>query len=134
MGSKEQLANIERGYDAMSQLDADAMVAIMQPDCELRSRVAAAEDVTYRGHDGIRDYIADMAEAFEWVRTEPLEVIEEGDRAVVFNRFQARGRRSGVEVEERFFQAIKFRDGKLRWTAFYPSKAEALEAVNLKNL
>ena len=122
---------IKRAYEAMSRLDAEAMVALCEPDVEFRSRVAEADDVTYRGHDGVRDYIASMAEVFEWVRTEPLDVIDGGDRAVVCNRFRARGRHSGAEVEERFFQAIRYRDGKVRWWAFYPSRTEALEAVGL---
>jgi len=93
-------AGIERAYEALSRLDAEAMVSLCEPDVEFRSRIAEADDVTYRGHDGVRDYIASLAEVFEWVRTEALEVIGEGDRAVVCNRFRARGRRSGVEVEE----------------------------------
>ena len=115
----------------MSRLDAEALVAVCDPDVEFRSRIAEADDVTYRGHAGVRDYIASLAEAFEWIRTEPLDVIEAGDRVVVCNRFRARGRGSGVEVEERFFQALRFRDHKSLWWAFYPSKAAALEAVGL---
>ena len=61
-------------------------------------------------------------------------MIEEGDRAVVCNLFRARGRGSGAEVEERFFQALRFRDHGSLWWAFYPSKAEALEAVNISAL
>jgi uncharacterized protein len=129
--SQENVEGIKRAYEAMSRLDADALVALCDPDVEFRSRVAESDDVTYRGHDGVRDYIADFAEVFAWVRTEPLEVIEEGTRAVVCNRFRARGRHSGVEVEERFFQALRFRDGKVLWWGFYPSRTEALEAVGL---
>jgi ketosteroid isomerase-like protein len=114
-----------------SRLDAEAMVAPCEPDVEFRSRIAEADDATYRGHGGIRDYMASLAEVFEWVQTEPLEVIEGSDRAVVCNRFSARGRHSGVEVQERFFQALRFRDRKVQWWAFYPSKAEALGAVGL---
>ena len=125
-------AGIERAYEALSRLDAEAMVSLCEPDVEFRSRIAEADDVTYRGHDGVRDYIASLAEVFEWVRTEALEVIGEGDRAVVCNRFRARGRRSGVEVEERFFQALRLRDGNVLWWALYPSKAEALKAVGLE--
>src|SRR5215216_5254000 len=122
--SQEIVENIERGYEAVSRLDAEALVALCEPNVEFHSRVAEAEGVTYRGHDGVRDFIAGLSEAFEWVRTEPLEVIDGGDRAVVCNRFRARGRGSEVEVEERFFHAIRARHGKaLRW-AFYPSKAE----------
>jgi ketosteroid isomerase-like protein len=129
--SQENIEGIKRAYEAMSELDAEAMVGLCEPDVEFRSRIAEADDVTYRGHDGVRDYIASLAEVFEWVRTEPLDVVDESDRAVICNRFRARGRHSGVEVEERFFQALRFRDGKVLWWAFYPSKAEALEAVGL---
>jgi ketosteroid isomerase-like protein len=115
----------------MSRLDAEALVAVCDPDVEFRSRIADADDVRYHGHAGVRDYIASLAEVFEWIRTEPLDVIEVGDRVVVCNRFRARGRGSGVEVEERFFQALRFRDRKSLWWAFYPSKAAALEAVGL---
>jgi ketosteroid isomerase-like protein len=129
--SQQYTENIARAYKAMSRLDAEAMVALCEPDVEFRSRIADADDVTYRGHDGIRDYMANLAEVFEWVQTEPLEVVEGSDRAVVCNRFRARGRHSGAEVEDRFFQALRFRDDKVQWWAFYPSKAEALEALGL---
>jgi uncharacterized protein len=129
--SQQNVERIERGYQAVSQLDAEALVAICEPDVEFRSRVGEAEDVTYHGHDGLRDYIASLAEVFEWVQTEPLEIIDGGDRAVVCNRFRARGRRSEVEVEDHFFHAIRLRNGKALWWDFYPSRTEALEAVGL---
>jgi ketosteroid isomerase-like protein len=129
--SQENVEGIERAYEAVSRLDAEALVALCDPAVEFRSRIAAAEDVTYRGHDGVRDYMTSLAEVFEWVQTEPLDVVEESDRAVVCNRFRARGRHSGVEVEDRFFQALRFRYGKVLWWAFYPSQTEALEAVGL---
>ena len=99
---------------------------------EFRSRVGEADDVTYHGHNGLRDYIASLSEVFEWVQTEPLEIIDGGDRAVVCNRSRARGRRSEVEVEQHFFHAIRLREGKALWWDFYPSRAEALEAVGLR--
>ena len=129
--SQEHIENIQRAYEAMSRLDAEALAALCEPDVEFLSRIAEADDVTYRGYDGVRDYMASLAEVFEWVQTEPLEVVEGSDRAVVCNRFRARGRQSGVEVEERFFQALRFRNGKVRWWGFYPSRTEALEAMGL---
>jgi ketosteroid isomerase-like protein len=131
--SQENIERIERAYEAMSRLDAEGLADFCDPDVEFRSRVAEADDATYRGHDGVRDYIASMAEVFEWVQTEAFDVVEESDRAVVCNRFRARGRHSGVEVEERFFQALRFRNGKVLWWAFYPSKTDALEAVGLSD-
>jgi hypothetical protein len=54
--------------------------------------------------------------------------IDGGDRAVVRNRLRARGSRS----EDHFFHAIRLRNGKALWWPFYPSRAEALEAVGLR--
>ena len=129
--SQHYAENISRGYEAMSRLDSEGLVALCDTDVECHSRITEAEDVTYRGHDGIRALIANLAEAFEWVQTEALDVIEGDDRAVVCNRFRARGRGSGAEVEQHFFQAMRFRDGKALWWAFYPSKVEALDAVDM---
>jgi len=126
-------AVIERAYEALSQLDAEAVVSLCEPDVEFRSAIAEADDVTYRGHDGVRDFIASLAEVFEWIRAEALDVIGEGDRAVVCNRFRACGRRSGVEVDQRFFQALRFRDGNVLWWGSFPSKADALKAVGLED-
>lgn len=130
--SQENVPNIERAYEAVSRLDAEALVALCEPDIEFRSRVGEADDVTYHGHDGVRDYIATLSEVFECVRTEPLEVIDRGDRAVVCNRFQARGRLSEVEIEDHFFHAMRIRNGKALWRDFYSSRPEALEAVGLR--
>jgi hypothetical protein len=45
------------------------LVALCEPDVEFHSRIAEAEHVTYRGQDGLRDYVASMSEAFEWIPT-----------------------------------------------------------------
>jgi ketosteroid isomerase-like protein len=125
-------ALVKRAYEALSRLDAEGLVALCEPDVEFRSSIADADDVTYRGHDGVREWIASLAEAFEWVRAEALEVRGEGDRAVVCNRIRARGRRSGVEVDQRFFQALGLRDGNLLSWVSFPSKAEALKSAGLQ--
>jgi uncharacterized protein len=130
--SRENVQNIRRGYEAISRMDAEALAALCEPDIEFRSRIGEAEDVTYHGHDGVRNYIASLSEAFEWLRAEPLEIIDGGDRAVVCNRMRARGSRSEVEVEVHFFHALRLRNGKAVWWDFYPSRAEALEAVGLR--
>ena len=107
------------------------MVALCDPDVEFRSRIASAEGVTYQDHAGrCRRFHRGLARPGR-AADESLKVIDGGDRAVVCNRFRARGRHSGVEVEERFVQALRYRDGKVLWWGFYPSRIQALEAVGL---
>jgi ketosteroid isomerase-like protein len=129
--SNENVEIVRRALEAHSHMDADAMVALCDPEVEYQSRITAVDEVTYQGHDGIRRYIARLAEVFDWIDAEALEVLEDGDRAVITNRFRARGRGGGVEVEQRFFVAIELRDRKLVWWKAYGSKHEALEAADM---
>jgi ketosteroid isomerase-like protein len=114
-------------------MDADALVALCDPDLAFESRITAVEDATYQGHDGIRRYIANLAEAFEWIEVERFDVFEDRDRAVFTNRFRGRGRGSGVEVEQRFFLAVKGYAERLVWWGFFDSRSAALQAVGLQD-
>jgi ketosteroid isomerase-like protein len=129
--SRENVVIVRRALEAHSRMDADAIVALCDPQVEYQSRITPVDEVTYQGHDGIRRYITRLVEVFDWIDVEPLEVLEDQDRALVTHRFRARGRGGGVEVEQVFFVAIEFRDGKLvRWKVS-GSKNEALEAARL---
>ena len=45
----------------------EAVPALWDPSCEYIRVTAALEPQTYRGHDGIRRYLGDMADAWgEW--------------------------------------------------------------------
>jgi ketosteroid isomerase-like protein len=130
--SRENVEIVRRASEAHGRLDANAMVALCDPEVEYQSRITAVDEVMYQGHDGIRRYFTRLTEVFDWIDVKPLQVLEDADRAVVTQRFRARGHSGGVEVEQRFFVAIKFRDGKLvRWEV-YGSKHEALEAAGLQ--
>ena len=67
--------------------------------------------------------------AFEAVRWELLDVRGSGDRGVA--HFRMAGTLESVTVEQTIWQAVKLRDGKLMWWAFYRDAGEALEAVGL---
>jgi ketosteroid isomerase-like protein len=60
------------------------------------------------------------------------EVVEEGDRVVAHVHITARGRGSGVEVDVRFYAQFKVRDGKVVYIYDHEDRAEALEAVGLR--
>lgn len=56
---------IEAAFDAVSRMDAHALLALCDPDVSFESRITAIEDAAYRGHEGVRCYIANLAEAFD---------------------------------------------------------------------
>ena len=56
-----------------------------------------------RGHESLRRYWDEVWETWEGVRMDPLEVFDVGDaRYVVDVRLWGKGKRSGVEVDQRF--------------------------------
>jgi len=53
----------------------------------------------YSGHTGLRDWAADMREAWDLIHVTPLEIVDAGDVLVVLARTHLRARGSGVEFE-----------------------------------
>jgi ketosteroid isomerase-like protein len=60
------------------------------------------------------------------------EVAAEGDSVVLAVQVTARGKTSGAEVEFRFYAHVKLRDDKVVYIYDYEDRAEALEAVGLR--
>jgi ketosteroid isomerase-like protein len=119
-------------WDAVGRLDAEALIEVCDADVTFESRITALEQHVYRGHEGIRRFIANLADAFEWIEVERSDVVQDRDRAVITNRFRACGRGSGVEVEQQFFVAMKGEGGKLTSWRLLDSRSAALRAVGLE--
>ena len=116
-------------YDGMLEF----FISNSTPDIELYSRFGGFSGEPYRGHDGLRAWLADIEENFE--RFDPWldEARAAGDDRVVALggiRFRARG--SGVDMAERMGWVYEFRNGLLSRMMFYGSSSEALEAVGLR--
>jgi hypothetical protein len=67
------------------------------------------------------------------LRWDPEEIIDVDDfRVIAVNHVRMRGRESGVEVDAVGAQLWTISEGKSRRLKLYQSKAEALEAVGLR--
>ena len=96
-------ANVEvvrRALDAAARGEAEELLSCTDPDVVLSSAVVGrAEGKTYRGHDGVRSWLNDAREAFEYFSFNPTELRDLGDRVLALGQFEAQGRRSGVELD-----------------------------------
>ena len=94
----EELAR--EAYAAFNRGDLPGALRRLDPEIEwhMSSRFARGARV-YRGHDGVRAIFANFAETFDDFRTEPLEVIDTGERLVVPVRMTGRQRGDGGPVE-----------------------------------
>jgi ketosteroid isomerase-like protein len=91
------------------------------------------EGRTYRGYDGLRQYFADMKDAWAEFRRDIEGVTDAGsDRVVVFFRLLGTARASGVPVDERVTTVFHLRGGRLHRMVVYRDRDEALEAAGLR--
>jgi ketosteroid isomerase-like protein len=112
--------------DAWNRRDLHAALERMHPQCEVRP-VEAIE--TLHGHDGVAAAFRDWFDAFEEFSIEPKDRIAHGDRVLVPVRQRARGKGSGLEIEERFYQLFTLRDGMVLRFEEYSEEADALRAL-----
>jgi ketosteroid isomerase-like protein len=82
-----------------------------------------------RGHQNMRRYWYELRETWGGLRLDPLEVFDVGDgRYVVDLRLWGKGKRSGVEVEQRFafLYTLRPEDGKVVRAQLFPDLAAAI--------
>ena len=121
---------VRRAYDAYQRLDLEAFVALHHPQCEISPMIGGVEGgTTYRGHEGVRAYWADMHAAFEAWRPEAEEIRDHGDAIVIRVSAGGRGRDSGVPIAQKLWQVVRVREGRAAWWASYLNEEEALEAA-----
>ena len=84
---------------------------------------------TLHGHEGVAKAFRDWFEAFEEFTIEPEDFSAHGDRVLVAMRQRARGKGSGLEIEERFYQLFTLRDGKVFRFEEYSEHVDALKAL-----
>ncbi len=120
---------VQAAYDAFKRQDAEALIALSHPDIEFGGS-AAAPDNLYRGHDGIRKYMADIDGAFghEW-NADVERIAEAGqDRVVIVARIFGPGK-GGLPLDLHLAHVWELEDGKLRRGTVYLDPHEALHAV-----
>jgi ketosteroid isomerase-like protein len=127
------MSNAERllaAYDAWNRDDCAAWLELLDPEIEIStSGVFPDFAPLYRGRGEAAKFWRRLREPWEEFRIEVDEIEAEGDCVVAAIRFCARGADSGVEVDMRFANAIRVRDGLATKLANRRTAEEAREAV-----
>ena len=123
---------IRRLVEAFNDRDLEAMFKELQPDAELHPLRAQLEGKAYRGHEGLREMLADFDEDWEFVQMDPDELRDAGDTVVVLGRLQARGRTSGAELDVPMGFVWRLRDGKAAYAETFSKPEDALRAAGLE--
>ena len=131
--SQENVDVLKAGYEAFAKGDLDAALAIMDPEIEVLDHDRVLDSPKeYRGPQGVIQMTMEAAASFDEHRYEPEDFREVGDRVIVSVRRRGRGKGSGIEVDEAQWHVWDFREGKAVRLRTFVSRAEALEAVGLR--
>ena len=125
-------ANVElvrRAYEALNAGDMDGLIEICDPGFELDMEERVFNPATYRGHDGIRRFYAEVREVWEDYRWEPEELIDRGDQVVALLHARGRGRGSGLEIDRRVAMVWTVAGEKTLALRFYVDREAALRSA-----
>jgi ketosteroid isomerase-like protein len=105
---------LERFYDAFNARDLPRILEEIHHEIEFESRFARAGGTTYSGHEGVRGWLDDLADAWEYIRVLVGDTHDPAtDRTIALITLRGKGRTSGIELNERAAHEVTWRDGKL---------------------
>jgi ketosteroid isomerase-like protein len=122
---------LAQARDAYNARDADAWIAVWNPDCEWHQFLTAREegDPGYHGHNGIRAWFEDVDEMFSEGHVELDTFREVGNRLLVLGEMTAKRRTDGAEVRSDVAWVVEPRGEKLQRGWAYPSHEDARRAA-----
>ncbi len=126
--SEENVEIVRAAFDAWNRGDSDAWISAWDEQGVFHPLRAELEGGAYRGHDGLRRFIEEMAAEWEEVRFEVDEIRDTGERMVASGRIRARGRASGMDLDVPLGVVGILQQGKIVYARFYSDPAEALAA------
>ena len=127
--SQQNVEAFKRFADGNNRRDVEAMLEELDADVEWHSAILGSlsgEATVHRGHDGVREMLRDLYEAFSEFQVEFSDIRDRGDRSVAIGRWITRGEESGVEVTPPLASVVDFRNGKAIRVKSYLDPEDAL--------
>jgi ketosteroid isomerase-like protein len=121
---------VRKVFAAFSRRDVDALLALCDPEIVFVPPTGrlAGRDEPYRGHDGLRTYMADVSRVWQELRSEPDEYVEiDDDRVLCTGRVYAWG--VGRVIDAPAGWVWRVRDGLVVEGRVYETRRAAYEAV-----
>ena len=127
--SEESVETIARAFTAFNRRDMAALLSFCAPDVDWIPMRESAAGRVYRGHEGVRQALDDIAQEFDELQNDPRRWTDLGDRVVVAGRFVAKERATGLRVDNPGAWLCELRDGLVTHVQSFASEEAALEAA-----
>lgn len=129
----EQNIEIARTFTwAFNEGDIETVISCCDPSIEFHSTFAAVGGELYHGHEGMRRWHRELAEAWGGeIRSEPEAFFDLGEYTLVFTVLHGRGQQSGAEAELPVAAVVRFRDGLIVYYRAYIHREDALTVLGV---
>jgi len=130
--SHENVESSERVWDRFMAGDIPGVLALLDPDVEVREPPDLPGATVYHGHAGWQAQLDKFDEAFTGFAYERLECIDCGDEVVSVIRASATAASSGIGGSFTYAQVETWQAGRATLIRYFTNRAEALKAVGLE--
>jgi ketosteroid isomerase-like protein len=123
---------VQQIFAAFEHRDAEAVVTLCAADVvfePVTARVAAG-GAPYRGHDGMRAYIADVGRVWQELRPSP-DAFHEGEDGIVVATGRVYAWGAGRVVDSPAGWLFRMRDGFVAYGRIFETASGALEAAGM---
>ena len=104
-------------------------LGLIHPDVVWVPLRAMLDGDVYRGHDGIRRFMADMDEDIEHMQVQMDDAFEVGENVVLYGAIVGRGLGSGMDLNLQLGWVIHVRHGRVDYLRAFSDRDEALTAA-----
>jgi len=126
------VARIRAAIERWNAGDRTAPLEDIDPEVEIRTGIGDAfQGEPFRGHEGARQWLAGLDENFETWEILMDECREQGNVVLVLGGVRAKGRGSGIELEQEIGWVYEFRDDKMIRLHTYYDREQAIAASGL---
>ena len=130
--SEENVDRVRDVYEEWARGNMSAAVEMFHPEIVFESFMPdASEEVVANGPEEVGAFMTEFLAQWANFRLIGEDFRDAGDKVFVAGRQTARGRQSGVKVEQPMFSVWAFRAKKVVRLRFTPSREKALEAAGL---
>ena len=131
--SLENVEVVRQVIDAVARQDLSRLIELTDPEVEWQSFMAdLGGGGTYRGHEGIHQYVRDLSEAWDLLLTEVEDTLAVGDLVLVVGQLRYRGKGSGAEARSPSGYVVELRDGRVLKMRAFRDPEQVLAAVGLR--
>jgi ketosteroid isomerase-like protein len=132
--SQENVEVVKTLFAAFADRDFETAAEVLDASVEIRPAIVGGpEGVVHRGPDGMRRFWADVDAAWGQFRIAPEEFRELDGGVLVVGRALARGRESGIALDQGAAWIAEVREGRIVKFQSFSNRAEALEAAGLSD-